>query len=204
MNIKYRDKRICIITNYRTGSSSFSSTISNLNKNTALGEYFNTVSSDGKGLNLDKAFRNILSMARYVIKVMPDQLKYDIESLTKIISSSDRTIYLYRRDFVSQAKSFLAARSTNSYSITGYKELDQSPESSIINVPVLTDEFIQDSIKILINNYILMAQCYTLFPGDIYCLEDFTNQNPYKKHINWSQELPYIEPYNVEALFKSR
>lgn len=204
MNIKYRDKRICIITNYRTGSSSFITTISDLNKNPSMGEYFSKVSYDGKGFTIDKAFRNLLSMPRYTVKVMPNQLRYDMELLTKVITSSDRIIYLYRRDFVSQVKSFLAAKSTNSYSVTGYKELDQSPENSIINVPLLSNDFINEATDILKNNYITMSECYNLFPGDIYCLEDFENQNPYKKQIVWSQELPDITPYNVESLFKTR
>jgi hypothetical protein len=202
MNIKYRDKKICIITNYRTGSSSLLTTIAGLNKYPSLGEYFNTVSYDGTGFTIDKAFRNITSMPRYIIKVMPDHLRYNMDLLTKVMSCSDRVIYLYRRDFVSQVKSFIAAKSTNSYSVTGYKELDQTPESSIVNVPVLTNEFIQEATNILTNNYLAMAECCKLFPGDVYCLEDFKNQNPYKKHINWSQNLPYIEPYDVDILFK--
>jgi len=202
MNIKYRDKKICIITNYRTGSSSFITTISDLNKNPSLGEYFSKVSYDGRGFTIDKAFRNVLSKPRYIVKVMPDHLRYNIELLTTIITNSDRIIYLYRRDFVSQVKSFLAAKSTNSYSVTGYKELDQTPENSIVKVPVLSTEFIQEATHILINNYLAMAECYRLFPGDIYCLEDFANQNPYKKQNIWAQELPYITPYDVEGLFK--
>jgi hypothetical protein len=202
MNIKYRDKRICIITNYRTGSSSFITIISDLNKNPSMGEYFAKVSYGGKGFTIDKAFRNLLSMPRYLVKVMPDHLRYNMELLTNVITNSDRIIYLYRRDFVSQVNSFLAAKSTNSYSVTGYKELDQSPESSIVKVPVLSTEFIQEATDLLKNNYITMSECYKLFPGDIYCLEDFENQNPYKKQIIWSQELPYIQPYDVEGLFK--
>lgn len=201
MNIKYNEKKICILTNYRSGSSSFCTALVNTNKKPGLGEYFNQVSYDGTGFTICKALRNLYSMNRYVLKLMPDHLRYDTELLDTVLSHADRIVYLYRRDFTAQVKSFLAARSTMSFGITGYKELDQLPETSIVKVPELSDNFVNESISILKNNYLVMAECYNKFPGEVFCLEDFSKQNPYRTTILWKKEVTDIPKFDVSSLF---
>lgn len=201
MNIKYKEKKICVLTNYRSGSSSFCTAIGNTNKTFMLGEYFNPVSYNGTGFTIDKALRNLYSMNRYVLKLMPDHLRYNKELLDTVLSHVDKVIYLYRRDFVAQVKSFLAANSTKSFGVTGYKELDQSPETSIIKVPELSDTFIQENISTLKNNYLVMSECFKKFPGEVFCLEDFPKQNPYRTTIIWKKEVTDIPKFDVDSLF---
>jgi len=202
MNIRYKEKKICILTNYRTGSSSLCTALSNTNKIPMLGEYFNPVTFNGTGFTMDKALRNITSMNKYILKVMPDHLRYDPELLTTVLAHADRVIYLYRRDFNAQVRSFLAANSTKSFGITGYKELDQTPETSIVNVPELSEDFVHRNITILKNNYLTMAKCFKKFPGEVFCLEDFPKQNPYRSTIIWKKEVTDIPSFDVAGLFE--
>lgn len=201
MNIRYKEKKICVLTNYRSGSSSFCTSIGNTNKTYMLGEYFNPVTFNGTGFTINKALRNLYSMDRYVLKLMPDHLRYNHDLLDTVLSHADKIIYLYRRDFVAQAKSFLAANSTKSFGITGYKELDQSPETSIIKVPELSETFIEENVNRLRNNYIAMADCFKKFPGEVFCLEDFPKQNPYRTTVIWKKEVTNIPNFDVDSLF---
>jgi hypothetical protein len=203
MNIKYKEKKICIITNYRSGSSSFCTALSDFNKLPNLGEYFNPVSYDGTGFTIDKALRNLYSMNRYVLKIMPGHLRHDPGLLNTVLSHADKVIYLYRRNFVAQVKSLLAANSTNSFCVNGYKEYDQLPETSIVKVPELSDEFIHKNINILKNNYLVMADCFNKFPGEVFCLEDFPKQNPYHTTVVWKKEVTDISHFDVEGLFSN-
>lgn len=203
MNIKYNEKKICVVTNYRSGSSSFCTALSDFNKLPNLGEYFNLASYDGTGFTIDKALRNLYSMNKYVLKIMPGHLRHNPELLNNVLSHADKVIYLYRRNFVAQVKSLLAADSTNSFCVNGYKEYDQSPENSIIKVPELSNSFIQKHIDILKNNYLVMADCLKKFPGEVFCLEDFPKQNPYRTTILWTKEVTNIPNFEVEGLFSN-
>jgi hypothetical protein len=201
MNIRYKEKKICVVTNYRSGSSSFCTSIGNTNKTYMLGEYFNPVSYNGTGFTIEKALRNLYSMNRYVLKLMPDHLRYNPGLIDMVLAHADKIIYLYRRDFAAQVKSFLAANSTKSFGITGYKELNQSPETSIVKVPELSEEFIKENITILKNNYLAMANCFNKYPGEVFCLEDFPKQNPYRTTIIWEKEVKDIPNFDVDSLF---
>ena len=202
MHIRYKEKKICLLTNYRSGSTSFCNALSNTNKIPIIGEYFNPVTFNKTGFTIDKALRNLTSMNKYILKVMPDHLRYNSELLTTVLSHADRVIYLYRRDFIAQSKSFLAANSTKSFGITGYKELDQSPETSIVKVPELSEEYVHRNITVLKNNYLMMAECFKKFPGEVFCLEDFPKQNPYRSTIIWKKEVTNIPDFNVADLFE--
>lgn len=203
MNIRYKEKKICIVTNYRSGSSSLCTAIADVNKLPNLGEYFNIATYDGTGFTIDKALRNLYSMNRYVLKVMPGHLRHNPDLLSTVLSHADKVIYLYRRNFASQVKSLLAANSTNSFCINGYTEYDQSPETSIVRVPELSEAFIQENINILKNNYLVMADCFKKFPGEIFCLENFPKQNPYRTTIIWKKEVKDIPDFDVEGLFNN-
>lgn len=196
----YREKKICVFTNYRTGSSSLTQNIATLNNIESVGEQFAYESVDRDISKFEKTFLDIHKNNQFVLKLMADHLRYNDELINKVLSSVDKIIYLYRRDFTAQAKSYIASYLTHTLGPFGYKEIINS-KSSIINVPENYTEHFDNIVNKLKMNYLKMSEFYKKVPGDLLCLEDFEVKRPYIKTVIWPGPEPIIEPYDVESLF---
>lgn len=202
----YKENKICIFTNYRTGSSFLSRKISNLSNSVGLGEHFAYQKRDRKITNYSESvfneeFSNIHKNKRFLIKLMADHLDYTDGYIQQVLGSVDKIIYLYRRDFAAQAKSYVAGMMTKSLGFHGYKEMETS-NITTVTVPEEYKEHSPFLIDILKKNYIKMSEFYKKVPGDMYCLEDFEVQRPYRKIVVWPGTEPVIEPFDVESLFR--
>jgi hypothetical protein len=197
MKLEFKERRICLVTNYRTGSSFLSSLISDTNKVEGLGEYFGPCSYV-KEFPFSLAFRNFNTMKQFNLKFMANHLDYDMDRISQVLNKCDRIIYLYRRDFEAQALSWVASQRTMSWAQTGLKEFYQHEQDKVIIRPPLPEDFVQHNIDILKNNYITMAKIYQKYPGTVYCLEDFEIKRPYQRKIIWECDKPIIEDFDVE------
>jgi LPS sulfotransferase NodH len=202
INDQYKEKKICIFTNYRTGSSFLNSRIANVNRVAALGEKFSYYGTSNNPDIFEKCFRDLTSTPRFAIKLMADHLNFDHDKIEQVLNSVDKIIYLYRKDFVAQAKSYIASASTNTYTVNGFKEYGQTPENSIITIDALSHEQIDTYVNVLKENYLTMSYFYKKIPGELRCLENFEIKKPYKKTIIWKDEEPIIPDFDVESLFK--
>jgi len=147
----------------------------------------------------DGVLEDILKKNKFVLKLMPDHLKYNDDMILRVLNSMDKVIYLYRRDFTAQAKSLIAAYLTDTFGFYGHKEMS-NPINPIITVPEDFEDHVHTLTNVLKNNYIKMAEFYKKIPGELLCLEDFESQRPYQKTIVWPRE-PNIEFFDVESLF---
>lgn len=210
-SIKFRykgAKRICVFANYRSASSYIHNTITTVNSNVPLGEYFAEVNPniDGPCENKDtnntfsyeKAIKNLQSIPRYTVKLMANQLQFDDTKIKSVLDIVDKVVYVYRRDFIAQGLSLLSVAPHKLYSVMGFRESGQAP--SIIDVPILSQEYIDRMTNILRDNYTCMAKYIKTYPGEIICLEDIVNQKPYLKTTVWNQPIPEFEDFNVEKV----
>lgn len=197
MNIRFKERRICLVTNYRTGSSFLSRSISDVNKINPIGEYFGPCSYVDQ-FPFSLAIRNFNTMKEFNLKFMANHVDYDMEKIDQILSKCDRIIYLYRRDFKAQALSWVASQRTMSWSQTGFKEFYQRDDDKVIIRPPLPEDFVKHNIDILKNNYIAMSEIYRRYPGNVFCLEDFDIKKPYQRKVIWECEKPSIEDFDVE------
>ena len=203
MNIPiFPEKKVIIFTNYRSGSTKFAQKYTDSNKfssTACLGEYFGWSRRGRPGeISFDKSFSNFNTYHKFCLKLMADHALYDDSRLDAILSRSSKVIYLYRRNFVNQALSYIAAGSTRSFTAGLLEEEDNDEE--IVNVPYLDERFVNTCVQTLKNNYEYMAKFYHKYPGPVYCLEDLGSPSPYKKQVNWTNK-PEIESYDVEGLF---
>jgi hypothetical protein len=199
---RYKEKKICIFTNYRTGSSFLNSRIAATNNLLAIGEHFNYYNIKNNLPLFDTCYTDLISKPRFAVKLMADHLVYNNELIEKVLTKVDKIIYLYRKDFTAQAKSYISSASTNTFMVTGLKETFQTPEDSVITVADLEQSVIDNYIDTLKKNYYTMAYFYKKFSGDLLCLEDFKIKNPYQKTIMWGGKEPVIPEFDVESLFK--
>lgn len=125
--------KVCLFTNYRTGSSYTIAKIAGRSNIPGIGEYFNH-SNFGQDKSVyrllpktkdkfadhqftfDTAFKNFSSMENgAALKLMGDHVDHDFRKLNAIVDQCDSIIYLYRRDFKAQMLSILAADYTKNY-----------------------------------------------------------------------------------------
>ncbi len=199
MNLKFKEKRICIFANYRTGSTTICKKITDSNNIPSLAEYFRTTNIGyARLLPYEKVIRNFNSINEFVLKLMADHVGYDDEKIATILNKCDKIVYVYRRDFKAQALSWLAADSTASYA-----DLKKADGSLVeFNVPHLSPEYIDKQIDILKNNYITMGKFYKKYPGEVICLDDFETKEPYTRTYVWTNGQPQIPDFDVEqAIF---
>jgi hypothetical protein len=199
MNLKFKEKRICIFANYRTGSTVISRKIVENSNLPGVGELFRTTNLGySRLLPFEKVMRNFNSMNEFVLKIMADHVGYDTQKLSDIVTRCDKIIYVYRRDFKAQALSWLAADSTASFN--DLKKSDGTAAEII--VPALTSEYVNKQIDMLKNNYITMGKLYKKYPGEVICLDDFETKEPYTRKYVWSGDQPQIPDFDVEqAIF---
>ena len=119
---------------------------------------------------------------------MPDHIEHSPLKLDKIATICDEFIYLYRRDFEAQAKSWIA------WHVSGDHEhhWGEMKEYDISITQKDADVYIQQ----LIDNYHSMKYAYKKYPGRVYCLEDFPIKTPYDRKYNWLNDIK-IPEFNV-------
>jgi len=137
------NKKICVVTNYRTGSTAFT-----LLKHEEYGvpygaEAFAPQRPEGLGripsrreiMDGYKIFQYeildlIQSTPNYItelqrdnteicFKIMPNQI--DSGHLREVVKACDKVYYLYRRDFIAQCKSWIAVRRFGDFGNTGFE-----------------------------------------------------------------------------------
>lgn len=144
-SFKFKEKKICIFTNYRTASSFLVSCIGSANNLPVLGEYFGLANAKHgiaqnnpkydemrrrtQNFDYDKAVKYVETMKSGVVKIMPDQLLCDKEKIAHVLGQFDKIIYWYRSDFNAQLLSFIAAYSKSHYDSSFLDEIYEIPNS---------------------------------------------------------------------------
>ena len=214
-------RKVCLIGNYRTGSTTIIKNICetnnlNLHEFTAgCGEIFgnfedlhNKEMKDFYRMNFEfhkfnRPLRkfydfdymiNQINYMKFSIKLMPDQLYYDKIKIKKVTDIMDSVCYIYRKDFLSQCLSLIT--SVYGDKISGKLSLNKffRPEELVeFNVPKLSSVEIERPINLLKKNYITMGSIMKDCPGKIYCYEDLPSMcNRYAKTASWSNDVESI------------
>jgi hypothetical protein len=158
-------------------------------------------------------------------KVMPSHIG-NKQTLREVARSVDKLFYLYKRDFVSQVKSYLSLALLGNFLDTGFQRrhsvftfegmkdvhLGTSGDSEKVISKVTAHEqskfpfHTATSVRQgLIENYKEMAQLYKEIPGELVCSDDYFSgerYKPYNKEIVWEIGEPEVEDFDVEGLFK--
>lgn len=134
--------QVAIITNFRTGSTSFTllkaeeyklpykAELFAHNKPEPLGRakakyqiqlnYKHLPDEEKQWLHSEEFFLQQLEAGHAcVFKVMPNQVSSD-EAMDRILNKVDKIYYLYRRDFLAQVKSWIAVRQIGDFGGTGF------------------------------------------------------------------------------------
>lgn len=208
---------ILIVTNYRTASTSigfliaeqydvpFYSEIFNRNGRYGLGELPGDASHGAK-LNA------IIHGVEGAFKIMPDQ-ENDVP-LSDVAKAVDKVVYLYRRDFTAQAKSWLGMQASLDWGRNGFKlspsfslrdlHLNTNLGTTITHHVPFTQEESDMWINQLIQNWEYVGDFYQQYPGEVICMEDYledTEYLPYNRSYTWENEI-VVPEYSPEDLFK--
>lgn len=185
LDVKFTGKRVCLVTNYRTGSTFFIRETFKVNRipPTENWEHFNTKRS------FEESFKLLQRSPSFIFKLMPDQIDHSLSGIKKIASVCDEIVYLYRRNFVAQASSWIA------WNLTGDHEHHWGENKSYKVEP--TQEIAGQYTDQLLQNYQSMKYIYNQYPGRVFCLEDFPNQYPYNRSYQWMSKVN-IPKYDVQ------
>ena len=188
----FKGKKVCVLTNYRTGSTFFIRETFLTNRIMPMGdwEHFNNTDKDFNELLYELTQRNA-----FVFKLMPDQIQLDKAKYNDILGQCDEIVYLYRRDFEAQAKGWIAwnISGDHEHHYGEYKKYDIK----------LSQQQADKYINQLIDNYMFMKQSFKKFPGAVYCLEDFPIQLPYTRIYNWQCDITIPNFNTHKELFRS-
>ncbi len=190
-DIKFKGRKICVITNYRTGSTFFIRETFLTNRIMPMGDW--------EHFNSNKPFGRLLfelqQRTAFVFKLMPDQINLDKSKFNDIIGQCDEIVYLYRRDFEAQAKGWIA------WNVSGDHEHHYG-ELKRYDIKISQEDADKYSQQ-LINNYKFMRDTFKKFPGNVYCLEDFPIQIPYSRIYNWLSDVSIPNFNTHKELFRS-
>lgn len=190
-DIKFKGKKICLLTNYRTGSTFFirETFLTNRILPTEEWEHFNT----------DKSFEESLKILKdrdeFVFKLMPDQIDLNKTKLKKVLNECDEVIYLYRRDFEAQARGWIA------WNLSGDHEHHWG-ESKTYKIKVSQDLADWYSSE-LMDNYKFMNYAFKKRSGPVHVLEDFPIQIPYSRIYNWQKNIDIPDFNTHKEVFRS-
>lgn len=188
---KFKGRKVCVLTNYRTGSTFFIRETFLTNRIMPMGNW--------EHFNSEQDFNFLLDQCRqrtaFVFKLMPDQIQYSQEKYNDILGECDEIVYLYRRDFEAQAKGWVA------WNVVGDHDHHYG-EMKMYNVKT-TQQEANKYIQQLIDNYKFMNESFKKFPGNVYCVEDFPIQIPYARLYNWEANIE-IPSFNThKEVFRS-
>jgi len=141
MTYNPRPRNIVVLTNFRTGSTSFTLRKADEYHLPYKGELFSheRPSKIGKlptkqhlvdrGMNYADAdmvltrwniFQELRDGAHACYKIMPSHFDGDLTQLEMVLSQADKIYYLYRKDFMAQVKSWMEVRFSGSFDRTGF------------------------------------------------------------------------------------
>lgn len=193
MNIDQDLTKCLVITNYRTGSTSFCDY--NAEKNNLLNLY-EVLHEDGEYHAVENIENLLKYTDRFIAKVMPDQFAYDFAKLQMLIQHCDQIVYLYRKDFTAQCLSWIAMQHLQDWHVKPQSNIQHS-----INFYIDIDQAFADKhSKVIRDNNNFLKECVKRYPAQVYAYEDIHDNKPYKRFYNWEYK-PYIKPYNTEEMF---
>jgi hypothetical protein len=189
MKIDLDLNKTCVITNYRTGSTSF--VRDNAQKRKML-NYFELLEQ----YDIERAeLRLIHGPSRFIFKVMPDQFDNDIAQLERLTQWCTEIVYLYRKDFGAQCRSWIAMQHLQDWNV---KPQNTQPVHQIVDI----DQAFADKHSLTIrSNNDQLTRIHKHLPAPVYAYEDIQDNNPYSRTYDWTYE-PYIKPYATEEMFK--
>lgn len=176
-DIKFKGRKVCVLSNYRTGSTFFIRETFLSNRIIPMGDWEHFNNNKNFAFLLDE----LKQRTAFVFKLMPDQIQMDQAKYNDILGQCDEIVYLYRRDFEAQARGWIAWNMAGDHD-HHYGELKRYD----INI---TQEVADKYCQELIDNYKFMNKSFKKFPGNVYCLEDFPIQIPYSRLYNWQTEI---------------
>ena len=190
-DIKFKGRKVCVLTNYRTGSTFFIRETFLSNRIMPMGDW--------EHFNNNKSFEFLLDELKqrtaFVFKLMPDQIQLDEAKYNDILGECDEVVYLYRRDFEAQARGWIAWNMAGDHD-HHYGELKRY---DIKITQEVADKYCQE----LIDNYKFMNKSFKKFLGNVYCLEDLPIQVPYSRIYNWQSQI-VIPNFNThKQLFRT-
>lgn len=197
--------KILVITNYRCGSSYYGHTLAAKLKLANYGEILNSNNKNGTatvpGTASHREKLNTLSDGVY--KIMPDQV-CDVP-LEEWIDAVDLHVFLYRRDFIAQAKSWIAINETNDWYNNGLvgNPFTGKYGTLVTHTIAPSQEIADRRTQQLIGNWETIRTVYECYPSEVVCLEDFNYTKPYNKKYIWESEIQ-IADYDTESIFKNR
>lgn len=190
-DIKFKGKKICVLTNYRTGSTFFIRETFLTNRIMPMGEWEHFNSNQ----NFNFLIQQLTERSAFVFKLMPDQINFSYNKYNDILGECDEIVYLYRRDFEAQAKGWIA------WNIAGDHDHHYG-EIKTYDVKVSQEQADKYSQQ-LIENYMFMKNSYKKFPGNVYCVEDFPHQIPYARRYTWDKDIKIPEFNTHKEVFRS-
>lgn len=190
-DVTFKGRKVCVLTNYRTGSTFFIRETFLTNRIMPMGNW--------EHFNSDKPFKVLLNQLQqrtaFVLKLMPDQIQLDESKYHDLLGQCDEIVYLYRRDFEAQARGWIA------WNIAGDHEHHYG-EHKLYDIKVTQEQADMYSQQ-LIDNYKFMNYSFKKFPGNVYCLEDFPIQVPYSRIYNWQSDITIPDFNTHKEVFRS-
>jgi ferredoxin len=137
-------RNVVVLTNFRTGSTSFTLKKSDEYRLPYKGELFSHERPHPIGklpaketvikefgypayswvdtyLSRWNLFQELKDGASACYKIMPSHFDEDYDQLASVLAQADKVYYLYRRDLMAQVKSWMEVRHSGSFSQTGFK-----------------------------------------------------------------------------------
>lgn len=193
-------KSIGIVCNYRVGSTNIVRNMAAKEKLPNRWEIFNdcrgflataeNLREKNDNSHIDRIMRQI-EQCPCVFKVMGDQLLWDMQHIHRLAKCTE-FVYLYRRDWQAQVKSWVAWIDAGDRGHRYGKVKEYHID--------VTQEFFDDQAHILKRNYEFMEQVFAAYPGDKMCLEDFPVQKPYDRRYTWSRIFREDVTYDTKRL----
>lgn len=194
-------KNICLVCNYRVGSTSKIKELAKTHRLSNRWEIF------GDSRKIYPEYKNIkkcnnnhvqktldkLKGGNTIFKLMGDQINFDLTVIEQLAKFCDFQ-YLYRKDFESQAKSWTAwLLSKNHNHHYGNKK----------TFHIDTDQrYFDEQTSILKENYLFFESVFKAFPGEISSLEQFDKKRPYDREYTWNFEPTMNIVYDTTNLEK--
>jgi len=135
-----------------------------------------------------------------LLKIFPFHISNEIPGITEeeviiyckiIAEASDNIIYIFRRDTTKQVISSIIAEHTGEWN---HKRGDHS------DFPISARMFNTYSMAIL-RNHKTIIKIKDLFPGKVYCAEDYLSNSKYQQYTNQHKN-PDNYQYNLENIEK--
>ena len=207
---------ICIITNFRCGSSFLTSHLSKLYDLPFCGELLNpttqwAIGNANKSATPFQKLEEIKKGARGVFKIMPAHARYNVALLEEFINASEMAFYLYRRDFRAQTISWVQSKITNSWANNGFLKTDDVRDlvngeygETVKYTIKVTQQYVDNCASYLKKNWEIIDTLCKNKQLPAICVEDFEIKKPYNKEFIWTATTPIELPdYDVESIFKN-